>query len=712
MRSCQPVISLCMIVKNEEKNLERCLKSAKDYVDEIIVIDTGSTDNTPQIAKKYGARVFFHEWSKDFAKTRNKSLEYARGKWILVLDADEEIPPETGSSLRKLARARNIEAYTFIIVSPSSSTAGAKQHKNINIRMFKNSPDYKFEGALHEQIKPSILKAYGENVIAHTNLIIYHYGYCQDLVNKKAKTLRNIEILKKMLASNPNDNFSRYNLGVSYYVLGNFEQAIEQFSQAKQRLNTSSGYAPAFFRNYTITLMDYGEYDGALHIVEEGIAHFPDYPDLYFLKGNIMMELGMLNEAQKCFEQCLVFKKINPKYPTTEGVQHYLSHENLSHIFEQMSNLERAVEYQVKSLKFNNSYRMDSFLRLGRLLKQHVKKGEEILAYLLQHFDGNDFKEGYLPLILYEIGEYRLCTDVINQFKENPALINLKAQALLRLGMFKKAKLILAKLPKSFSKYKESLLLQCICDWMQTPPVNAKKQAEILYACDLALAQCCRLLNNHFLSSAGNTPAANAIPSRNDNVNKLPELAAGENKPLQPVASEKKLSQLATGENKPPEPVNNPAKPVLKAGIQIAFQFLVLGSKKYAFETLKALGINDTGKVNFLLGKYAFEQQNFDVAEDLLLNALKHNHKQGEIYYMLSRINFNRHHYLKAFTLLEQAISLEENNFKYYLDMMNSLVQKQILIVKDGFNLYKADHALKKYFFSANNFRKKLQLIY
>ena len=91
-----------MIVKNEEDCLGRCLKSVCDHVDEIIIVDTGSTDGTVEIAKSYGARIYHHPWENDFSKHRNQSLSYATGDWIFILDADEELFPEDGSALEEM----------------------------------------------------------------------------------------------------------------------------------------------------------------------------------------------------------------------------------------------------------------------------------------------------------------------------------------------------------------------------------------------------------------------------------------------------------------------------------------------------------------------------------------------------------------------------------------------------------------------------------
>ncbi|RLB04217.1 MAG: glycosyltransferase, partial [Deltaproteobacteria bacterium] len=90
-----PRLSVCMIVKNEEKMLPKCLESIREVADEIIIVDTGSTDNTVAIAESFGAKVYFHPWEKDFSKHRNQSLSYATGDWILQIDADETLEPES-----------------------------------------------------------------------------------------------------------------------------------------------------------------------------------------------------------------------------------------------------------------------------------------------------------------------------------------------------------------------------------------------------------------------------------------------------------------------------------------------------------------------------------------------------------------------------------------------------------------------------------------
>lgn len=147
-------LSLCMIVKNEENTLERCLESVKDIVDEMIIIDTGSTDDTIKVAEKYGAKIFFYKWDNSFSNARNYSLSKASKDWILIMDADDELKNEDKDKVIKLINCENnkFNAYFGETLSYSGDYAGDNISSNINIRFIKNGKGYKFIGDIHEQI--------------------------------------------------------------------------------------------------------------------------------------------------------------------------------------------------------------------------------------------------------------------------------------------------------------------------------------------------------------------------------------------------------------------------------------------------------------------------------------------------------------------------------------------------------------------------------
>lgn len=387
-----PAISLCMIVRDEEQHLARCLTSVKDYIDEIIVLDTGSSDSTPLLAQKLGATVHFATWENDFSKARNQSIQLARGEWILLLDADEEIPTETGQALRKLADNPDVEAYTFTIINYTASNEYSPELTGSNVRMFRNSPDYHFEGAVHEQIKPSILRTNPRAVISYSGFSIFHYGYSSDNMKKKYKTLRNIRILEGILEQNPTDGFSHYNLGVSYYVNGELEQARIHLHLAKQHTPPTAGYLPALYRNYAICLNDLGEYEPALSLIREGLSHFPDYPDLYYLEGQIYTSLQLFEEAKQCFSQCLHFVKVNPDYISMKGINSFLANEQLADIYCTLQDWPRALHHQIQALK-SGAQSFRSALRAALIARQHFSSKDEVRAFLGGNLSGFNLDE-------------------------------------------------------------------------------------------------------------------------------------------------------------------------------------------------------------------------------------------------------------------------------------------------------------------------------
>jgi tetratricopeptide (TPR) repeat protein len=209
-------LSLCMIVRNEEHNLERCLRSVQGVVDEIIIVDTGSTDRTPEIAARYGAKVFHHVWQDDFALARNASLKQAAGDWILALDADEELAPDTQARLRSVLSATTADGLLVCQRNFFSAKALASYGDVNYVRLFRNRPGVGYELALHEQITPSILRQNGR--LETSDLVIWHYGYTQPVVQgQEGRFQRNIRVLEQELARSPQSAFLCASLGLVYH---------------------------------------------------------------------------------------------------------------------------------------------------------------------------------------------------------------------------------------------------------------------------------------------------------------------------------------------------------------------------------------------------------------------------------------------------------------------------------------------------------------
>ena len=201
------LISLCMIVKNEQENLKRCLDSVQNQVDEIILVDTGSTDNTVNIAGQYGARIFNYKWNNDFSKVRNFALQQARGKWILVLDADHVLIVEAGNKLASIVD--NQDSLGFML-DENLIQDGKNVRTLERLLLFKNKPGFRYEGVIDEEVEDAIIQYAGLKDIKEPVSLLKNV-FVNKIRKKNYDVLlqRNNIILEQAIINEP-DNYSYY----------------------------------------------------------------------------------------------------------------------------------------------------------------------------------------------------------------------------------------------------------------------------------------------------------------------------------------------------------------------------------------------------------------------------------------------------------------------------------------------------------------------
>ncbi len=219
------IFSASMIVRNEEQFLEGCLESIKDVVDEIVIVDTGSTDRSREIAARYGARVFDFPWQGDFAAARNESLGRCRGQWILYIDADERLRPARKEEVRRILSDTKTAVYT-VRFHPIGGYTAYKEY-----RIFRNDPRIRFRNTIHETIFPSIEVFMEENGMGpgDCTLAMDHIGYDGDLLQKHG---RNLPLLIKQIENEPHRMYLRWQLGVARKGLGDVEGAEQAWTEA------------------------------------------------------------------------------------------------------------------------------------------------------------------------------------------------------------------------------------------------------------------------------------------------------------------------------------------------------------------------------------------------------------------------------------------------------------------------------------------------
>jgi glycosyltransferase involved in cell wall biosynthesis len=211
-----------MIVRNEERNLARCLDSVRGLASDLILVDTGSTDSTPLIAARYGARVIPFDFTiVDFAAARNRAIEHATGRWILVLDADETLDPAGIPELEALVAIDDICGY-FLERHNHSSDPTVPANRDYVVRLFPNRPGYRYRGRVHETIDAAILAAGGK--LRKTGIRLDH-NFSSDPAARRRKSHWYIQILKEEIAADPTDDSRLDFLAAEYHQLEMFDEA-------------------------------------------------------------------------------------------------------------------------------------------------------------------------------------------------------------------------------------------------------------------------------------------------------------------------------------------------------------------------------------------------------------------------------------------------------------------------------------------------------
>ncbi len=222
-------LTVCMIVKNEERFLEDCLKSVQPVASQIVVVDTGSTDRTVEIARNFGAEVHHFDWCDDFAAARNASLKYARGDWILWLDADERLEPQSIPLLKKLLRPEK-KAVAYRVNIKSVLPDGKSFKLSTGHRLFTNRKNVYFEGRVHEQVIFSVARQNGEERIS--DVLLFHLGYGLDQQAQQKKNERNRRLLLKMVEENPDNGYAHFTLGQNYNLTCEYQKALDHYLKA------------------------------------------------------------------------------------------------------------------------------------------------------------------------------------------------------------------------------------------------------------------------------------------------------------------------------------------------------------------------------------------------------------------------------------------------------------------------------------------------
>ncbi len=334
------MISLAMIVKNEEPYIERCLKSASPMVDEIIVVDTGSSDRTKEIALENGAQVFEFEWCDDFAAARNYAIERTKGDWVLVLDADEYFSDDYSDQLRAFTAGRH-RIGRLEIVSRFMKDGQTHQATDDIPRLFPRH--IRFVGRIHEQLHSNL-------PIEDTGAKVLHDGYFMT-----DKSARNIPLMLKSLEEKPNDAYLKFQIGKQYRGIESYEQAERFLTEAYNQCSQSAPYLLDTIIELLDVLTVNKQYDAALELAGNEVEWLEKSPDFAFAIAQFLLEYAIdtqdysvIGNIENSYLKCLEFDRAGVK-EIVIGSSTYLAAYNLAVFYESIGNEAKAKEYYALS---------------------------------------------------------------------------------------------------------------------------------------------------------------------------------------------------------------------------------------------------------------------------------------------------------------------------------------------------------------------------
>ncbi|HEX7292521.1 MAG TPA: glycosyltransferase [Conexibacter sp.] len=321
-------LSLCMIVKDEEEMLPRCLAAAAPAVDEIVIVDTGSSDRTIEIAREFGATVIEREWTGSFSEARNVSFDAATGDWLMFLDADEVLVEEDAARLRALRGKTWRECFYLTEISYTGELGDGTAATHTALRVFRARPEYRFSGTLHEQIAETLPLHIPERIEA-TDIRVEHYGYLGAVRDAKEKSRRNIELLLRQRDAGASDPFLHFNLGSEYGAVGDARAALEQFERAWELIvndpqGRTWGFMPALASRLVRALRICGRHEDCIARGAEGLARYPGFTDIVFEQAAATLALGDVDGALGLYRECIAMGDAPSRYTATVGMGTFL----------------------------------------------------------------------------------------------------------------------------------------------------------------------------------------------------------------------------------------------------------------------------------------------------------------------------------------------------------------------------------------------------
>lgn len=383
-------ISLCMIVRDEERVLTECLSSAKPFFREIIIVDTGSTDATRSIAESFGARVFDFPWTDSFSEARNESLKHAKGKWICWLDADDTLPLKSGEAIIEavLAAQEDLAGFVVPVRFVDDGENGGVQVDHVKV--FRNLSGIAFEGRIHEQILRSLRTVAGEeSKIARLEAFVLHSGYDMSTEGQEKKRERDKKLLELDLAERPNHPFVLFNLGMTAHYTKDHAAAIEWLTRCLQLSETAESHVRKAYALLGVSNEKLGLLKEANETWLTGLRDCPGDPELHFHIARLASDRKDLEVAAENYKAVLNASIAGHYSSVDRGIFGFKTLHNLASVEAMRGDYVSARQWFVKAIESSPEHLPSSFA-LFDLAREHGDlKTAKAIIHSIQNREGH-----------------------------------------------------------------------------------------------------------------------------------------------------------------------------------------------------------------------------------------------------------------------------------------------------------------------------------
>ena len=376
-------ISACVIAKNEAENLPRWLASVREFADEMIVVDTGSSDETAAIAAGAGAKVYSFQWMDDFSAAKNFALDQATGDWIVFTDADEYFTEESIPRVRALIATydnqEKMNGFFVHLVNIDMDTGALLGTGAEVLRIFRNAPWLRFVGNIHEHVE-NLTGDPDSQMIFAPSLTLYHTGYSPRIIKKKAA--RNLALICARRAAGDIQTLDAYHLMDCYFSLGDYAKA-EQYAReaiSNPYRPTGSEERPYLILLNTLILMGRGA-DEIEEVYRSAQKAFPQKADFPMMYGVYAWDQHYLKSAYEAYAEGL---RLDEEYYRPGDFSATLLPNAYAHLGELSAlrkEMEAAVDFFLKSLQ-GNRYQSAVLLTFSRVLYQMGADDAALIAFL------------------------------------------------------------------------------------------------------------------------------------------------------------------------------------------------------------------------------------------------------------------------------------------------------------------------------------------